>query len=77
MSRRQNTEDGFPRAGDATIKEQPRGDGMQANGKMRNPEVVGSATGGSALRYEMGVFNVFLRHVLCCAPLLIGFYLVW
>jgi hypothetical protein len=36
------------------------------NPKLQNIEVVG-----------MGVFNDFLRHVLCCVPLLIGFYLVW
>jgi hypothetical protein len=51
--RRQNTKDGFPR------------DGMQANPKLQNPEVV-----------KMGVFNIFLRHALSCAPLLIGFYSV-
>jgi hypothetical protein len=36
------------------------------NPKLQNPEVVG-----------MGVFSVFLCHVPCCVPLLIGFYLVW
>ena len=36
------------------------------NVKLQNPGVVG-----------MGVFGVFIRHVRCCVPLLIGFYLVW
>jgi hypothetical protein len=39
--------------------------------KMQNPKVWNPDGVG------MGVFNVFLRHVLCCVPLLIGFCLVW
>jgi hypothetical protein len=62
LGRRQNTEDGFTRNG-GYKQGQPR---VQANAELGNIEVVG-----------MGVFNVFLRHVLCCVPLLIGFYLVW
>jgi len=41
----------------------PRGGGMQGNAELGNADAVG-----------MGVFNVFLCHVLRCVPLLIGFY---